>query len=295
MRGLRAQVRGGRGGARRLARVGRAGVRADRAASRASASPRPTRRRSACSPTSPPGCACTTGRSSSAACSTSSRWASTRPTRWCTRRSGAGSRCCRPTSLASGVLCAAERHGDDLAVRMGLGYVLGVREADVRGIVEERERGGPFSSRRRSRGALRRRRATRSRTWPGPGRATRSARAGGRRCGGWASSVPGVPVRGGTQLALPLETGDAPELPQLTPWERMLADYGSTHVTLKEHPLELLRPRLPEDMLTSVELERGRYGSRVRLAGPRGGAPAAVAPRTASRSCCSRTSSARST
>ncbi|MEA2403646.1 MAG: error-prone polymerase, partial [Thermoleophilaceae bacterium] len=31
--------------------------------------------------------------------------------------------------------------------------------------------------------------------------------------------------------------------------------------------LELLRPGLPEDMLTSVELERGRSGARVRLAG----------------------------
>ena len=32
------------------------------------------------------------------------------------------------------------------AVRLGLGYVLGVREADVHGIVEERERGGRFTS-----------------------------------------------------------------------------------------------------------------------------------------------------
>jgi error-prone DNA polymerase len=74
-------------------------------------------------------------------------------------------------------------------------------------------------------------------------------------------------VRGGTQLALPLETGDAPGLRNLTPWERMLADYGSTHVTLKEHPLELMRPSLPDDMLTSVELNRARSGRYVRLAG----------------------------
>jgi error-prone DNA polymerase len=166
----------------------------------------------------------------------------------------------------SGVLCAAERHEDDLAVRMGLGYVLGVREADVRGMVEERERGGTFRSpadlaaRCAAQGD-----ALEKLAWAG----ACDSLCSGRREALWllGVSVPGVPVRGGTQLALPLETGDAPELAQLTPWERMLADYGSTHVTLKEHPLELLRPRLPEDMLTSVELERGRSGARVRLAG----------------------------
>jgi error-prone DNA polymerase len=47
----------------------------------------------------------------------------------------------------------------------------------------------------------------------------------------------------------------------------MVADYGSTHVTLREHPLELLRPRLPEDMLSSRELEQARTGRQVRLAG----------------------------
>ena len=47
----------------------------------------------------------------------------------------------------------------------------------------------------------------------------------------------------------------------------MLADYGSTGVTLREHPLELMRPGLPGDLLTSTELESGRHGRRVRVAG----------------------------
>jgi error-prone DNA polymerase len=47
----------------------------------------------------------------------------------------------------------------------------------------------------------------------------------------------------------------------------MLADYGSTRVTLREHPLELMRPGLPEDVLTSAELERTRHGASVRVAG----------------------------
>jgi error-prone DNA polymerase len=47
----------------------------------------------------------------------------------------------------------------------------------------------------------------------------------------------------------------------------MLADYGSTGVTLREHPLELLRPALPADLRTSDELERHPHGRRVRVAG----------------------------
>ena len=65
--------------------------------SRGSGFPSRTRRRSACSPTSRCGCGSTTDRSCSARCSTSSRWASIRPTPWCTRRSGAASRSCRRT------------------------------------------------------------------------------------------------------------------------------------------------------------------------------------------------------
>jgi error-prone DNA polymerase len=71
----------------------------------------------------------------------------------------------------------------------------------------------------------------------------------------------------GTQLALPLDPQEGPELRALSAWERMLADYGSTGVTLREHPLELMRPGLPADLSTSVELEREAQGRRVRVAG----------------------------
>jgi error-prone DNA polymerase len=60
--------------------------------------PRPTAPPSACWPTSRPGCASTTGPSSCARCSTSSRWASTRLTPSSTRPSAAASRSCPPTS-----------------------------------------------------------------------------------------------------------------------------------------------------------------------------------------------------
>ena len=74
-------------------------------------------------------------------------------------------------------------------------------------------------------------------------------------------------ARKGTQLALPLDPHDAPALRELGVWERLLADYGSTGVTLREHPLELMRPTLPGRTLSSAELERARHGSQVRVAG----------------------------
>jgi error-prone DNA polymerase len=80
-------------------------------------------------------------------------------------------------------------------------------------------------------------------------------------------AVPGAAVPEGTQLALPLEPQAGPELRALSAWERMLADYGSTGVTLREHPLELMRPGLPRDLVTSAELARLPDRRRVRVAG----------------------------
>jgi error-prone DNA polymerase len=79
-------------------------------------------------------------------------------------------------------------------------------------------------------------------------------------------AAPGVRVPDGTQLALPVDV-EAPELDRLTPWERLLADYGSTNVTLREHPIGLMRPDLGDDVLSSAALERSRDGERVRVAG----------------------------
>ena len=71
----------------------------------------------------------------------------------------------------------------------------------------------------------------------------------------------------GDQLALPLEPHAGPELRAMTAWERLLADYGSTGVTLREHPLELMRPALPEETIDSDELEKAGHGAQVRVAG----------------------------
>jgi len=70
------------------------------------------------------------------------------------------------------------------------------------------------------------------------------------------------------QLALPLDpTVETPALREQTPWERMLADYRTTSLSVGVHPLELLRPHLPDGVLSSAELERCGNGRRVRVAG----------------------------
>jgi len=79
-----------------------------------------------------------------------------------------------------------------------------------------------------------------------------------------------VPGSGGKerQLALPLDpTVETPVLREQTPWERMLAEYRTTNLSVGVHPLELLRPHLPDGVLASAELERCRDGRRVRVAG----------------------------
>ncbi len=178
-----------------------------------------------------------------------------------------------PCVERSGAECGIERG----AVRMGLGYVNGVREAEVKALVAERASGGAFHSVADLAG----------RSGAGSDTLERLAWAGAcdvlpegpeeerRRRALWLLGVaaPGVPVgsgrgeRIGIQLALPLDLHDAPGLRSLDVWERLLADYGSTGVTLREHPLELMRPSLPAGALSSAEIETARHGTPVRVAG----------------------------
>jgi error-prone DNA polymerase len=80
-------------------------------------------------------------------------------------------------------------------------------------------------------------------------------------------ATPGRKVPGGTQLALPLDLPAPPELRGLSDWETMLADYGTTGLTTRAHPIALLRDRLPAGAVTSRDLETLRHGSRVRVGG----------------------------
>ena len=170
-----------------------------------------------------------------------------------------------PCVVRSGAECMVE----DGSVRIGLGYVTGVKEAEVRAMVAERGDGW------RSLGDLAGRSGASAETlgrlaWAGACDALVDGDEQGRRRRAlWmlGVAVPGTQVPEGTQLSLPLEPQEGPELRALSAWERMLADYGSTGVTLREHPLELMRPALPADLSTSTDLETHPHGRRVRVAG----------------------------
>jgi len=176
---------------------------------------------------------------------------------------------CRVEDGNHGCAAGTARRLAPRAVRMGLGYVTGVKEAEVRAMVAERGAGW------RSLGDLAGRSGGSAETlgrlaWAGACDALVEGDASARRRRAlWmlGVAVPGTQVPAGTQLALPLDPHEGPDLRALSAWERMLADYGSTGVTLREHPLELMRPALPADLRTSTELESHPHGRRVRLAG----------------------------
>jgi error-prone DNA polymerase len=170
-----------------------------------------------------------------------------------------------PDVNRSGVDCSVETAASS-AVRIGLGYVTGVREDDARAMVAERERGGAY----RDVADL----ASRS----GVGRDALArlawARAsepleGSRRPALWRLGVAAGGMRSGdgVQLALPLSVPAAPRLRAQTPWEQVTADYASVGMALEDHPMALLRERLPDSVATSADLERTEDGSRIEVAG----------------------------
>jgi error-prone DNA polymerase len=157
-------------------------------------------------------------------------------------------------------------------VRIGLGYVRGVREHDVRQLVAAREEGGRFRSlsdlaSRAGAGAP----ALELLAWSGACDVlvAEGARGSPRRTALWQLGVatPGRNVPGGTQLALPLDLPAPPGLRKLSDWESMLADYGTMGLTVQTHPLALLRDRLAPQAATSQDLELLEHGTRVKVGG----------------------------
>ncbi|HET8557965.1 MAG TPA: error-prone DNA polymerase [Gaiellaceae bacterium] len=156
---------------------------------------------------------------------------------------------------------------EDGAVRVGLKYVTGLGEDDAEAVAANR----PYSSVRE----------LAQRTGLSEDELRALAESGACDCFGlprrellWQlglvprpASVPGT---GGEakQLALPLEpTVATPDLPEPTVWERMLADYRTTSLSVGVHPLELLRPHLPPGTLSTVELLQQPHRAHVQLAG----------------------------
>jgi error-prone DNA polymerase len=156
------------------------------------------------------------------------------------------------------------------AVRIGLGYIKGLGEQPAKAFVAEREENGGFTSviQLAQRAPLDR-----------PGLESLVA-SGACDVFGWPRrqllwrlglAPRSVSVGAGgdeRQLTLPLgPTSEIPELPEQTSWERMLADYRTTSMSIGVHPLELLRPHLPAEVATSADFEHLEHRSRVAVAG----------------------------
>ena len=168
-------------------------------------------------------------------------------------------------------LSAAHCSIEDGAVRIGLSYVASVGDDDAGALVAEREASGPF----RDVADLARR-----------GQLSRDgleALVKGGACDsfgrprrdllwelGLAFRPQSVPGTGGEVKQLPLSlepTTETPLLRDLTRWERMLADYRHTGLSVGTHPLALLRPHLPAGTLSSAELLEQPHGRHVAVSG----------------------------
>jgi len=209
-----------------------------------------------------------------------------------------------PDVNASEVECRVETMGaasgsaGQPPVRIGLGFVAEVAEADAEAVVAERRRGGAYrgvadlAGRSGATGAALQRlawagacdRLVRSRApmrveVPAGGIAVSSAFPGEdspvdpdeeqRRPALWEAGGAARASRTdqGTQLALALDASPSPPLPPLGPWERIVADYRTTGMTLGEHPMSLMRPGLGPEVADSAGLDEIGHGRRVRVAG----------------------------
>jgi error-prone DNA polymerase len=168
-------------------------------------------------------------------------------------------------------LSAAECGLEGKAVRIGLAYVRSLGEDEAKALVEERARRGRFDGVRE---LAQRSGLDRPRLEAIVASGACDSFEGGRRALLWELGlVPRtqtVPGSGGAehQLALPLDpTAETPALREHTVWERMLADYRTTSLSVGVHPLELLRPHLPDGTLSSRELQDERSGRSVAVAG----------------------------
>ncbi len=185
----------------------------------------------------------------------------------------------------------------DGGVRLGLRYVKDVASAEALALVEERRRHGPY----RSLADLASRSGARRLTleqlaWSGACEGLEEEEGAGagtaRRTALWQLGLAGTAARvgstaaagasiasevdrdgnarGSTQLGLPLEIPEAPALRPLGRWERLVADYSSSGMTIGEHAMTILRPRLKVPgggLATSAQLAHLPSGGEVAVAG----------------------------
>ncbi|HEX2266217.1 MAG TPA: error-prone DNA polymerase, partial [Solirubrobacterales bacterium] len=187
-----------------------------------------------------------------------------------------GIRVAPPDANRSKVLCHVEtpREEEDvrggLVVRVGLGYVKGVKKEEMEALVAERERGGPYEGiaelASRSGAGLP---SLERLAWAGALDGIPAGSEDDRREALWRVGVTGAGRASGkaTQLALPMEPPEPPELEPLGEWGKLIADYRSTGMTVEKHPMKLLRPGLDPKLVRSSDLMEIDHGSTVEIAG----------------------------
>jgi len=173
-----------------------------------------------------------------------------------------------PDVIHSDAECTVTTAG---GIRIGLNYIKGVKGGDIERLITTRSTGGPF----RGPQGLAARAAASTTTlevlaWSG---ACDTLAGGGRyarRTALWQLGVvtPAKRTKGGDQLALDLPLSRAPDLPGLTDWEQMIANYTATGVSIEHHPLGLLREQLDfEGALPIATLATVRHNTRVKVGG----------------------------
>jgi error-prone DNA polymerase len=176
-----------------------------------------------------------------------------------------------PDVNESDVLCRVQRVLGGLRVRIGLGYIKGVREEQMRALVGERERHGPYKgiadlASRSGAGQADLERLA----WAGALDAVPAESADvGRRSRYWQlGTVAGSKRAGcGTQLPLPIEPAAAPGLEEMDAWQLAVENYRATKINLGDHPLALLRHSLGSTVVSTAALSGLADGVAVEVAG----------------------------
>ena len=192
-----------------------------------------------------------------------------------------GVRVAGPDANRSRVLCHVERltrrarGADRPRLREG-----GARGGDG-GLVAERERGGAYAGSPTSPRA----RASAAPAWsgsPGPAPSTRwsaparsrgpspfpsAAAGGGRRSGRPGCSGPGCGTGRDCRWRCRWSRPRRRAWSRSGDWEKVIADYRSTGMTLDKHPMELMRAGLDPELFRSTDLERVDNGATVEVAG----------------------------
>lgn len=158
------------------------------------------------------------------------------------------------------------------AIRVGMGTISGIGYPDALALQRERERGGAFAGiedlvRRAPLRSDQLERLVMAGACDSFGQDTEV----GRRELLWQAGVvarPGREAEGVQQQALEIQAPHAPKFAQLSIWDEVLLDYATQGLSVRAHPVELLRPLLGPRVKTAQHgLEQARNGELVEIVG----------------------------